>query len=107
MGSWILAAACTVTEPEMFFPLNSSGSTAASRVQIAAAKAVCHRCPVIESCRDWSLANPRMTEYGIWAGTTEEERRTERRRAWRATQRVTPRQRWQPTRNPGEDGIAS
>jgi WhiB family redox-sensing transcriptional regulator len=93
MGSWILAAACRVAEPELFFPLNSSGSTMLSRVQIAAAKAVCHRCPVIESCRKWSLANPRMAEYGVWAGNTEEERRSERQRTKRATERLSPQER--------------
>ena len=48
--------------------------------QLTEAKAVCRRCPVMESCRMWALAHPRMAHYGVWGAMPEEERRTARRR---------------------------
>lgn len=54
----------------MFFPVTESGSAAG---QIAAAKAVCGRCPVAAKCLDWALRAGEPA--GIWGGTTAEERR--------------------------------
>jgi WhiB family transcriptional regulator, redox-sensing transcriptional regulator len=84
---WLPSAACAKVDPELFFPVGEGGAPR-SRKQIAAAKAVCLRCPVIERCRDWALANPTLTEFGIWGGTTREERRALRRRGARMTQRA-------------------
>lgn len=39
-----------------------------------AAKAVCARCEVRAACLTWALAQPDRL-YGIWAGTSEKERR--------------------------------
>ncbi|KUN74223.1 hypothetical protein AQJ46_01220 [Streptomyces canus] len=74
---WHESATCQGTDPDLFFPVGyaSSGSTL---IQIAEAKAVCHRCPVIDQCLSWALDTDPVE--GIWGGTTEAERRAMRRR---------------------------
>jgi WhiB family redox-sensing transcriptional regulator len=69
-GDWRHEAACRGRDPELFFP--DSATTAAVRVQIAAAKQVCRRCPVSVTCLSWALASGQQA--GIWGGTTEQER---------------------------------
>ena len=74
--SWVDDAACREPgiDPELFFPVNESAPPAA---QLAAARAICARCPVTEQCLGWAL---RAGEpVGIWGGTTPEERRRTRR----------------------------
>jgi WhiB family redox-sensing transcriptional regulator len=75
-ASWAQHAACRQpgTDPELFFPVSESGPAAR---QIAAAKAVCARCPAAAECRDWALRAGEPA--GIWGGTTPEERRALRR----------------------------
>jgi WhiB family transcriptional regulator, redox-sensing transcriptional regulator len=65
---WRHRAICRDEDPELFFPISDDGP---SLPQIAEAKSVCLRCPVIRDCRDWARAAG-MT--GIWGGTTEDER---------------------------------
>ncbi|MBL1091557.1 WhiB family transcriptional regulator [Streptomyces sp. NPDC001739] len=72
---WRHRARCRDEDPELFFPV---GSTGPSLLQIQEAKAVCRQCPVIAECRDWALASGQ--DNGIWGGLDEEERRAERRR---------------------------
>ena len=72
---WLDHAACRHRDPELFFPPAELG--AAARAQIAAAKRVCRRCPVQATCLTWALDN--RQEAGIWGGTTEQERRQQRR----------------------------
>src|SRR5690349_20507897 len=67
---WRAHAACRGTEPELFFPATESGPARAA--QVAAAKAVCARCPVREQCLAEALAR---IPYGIAGGLTEYERR--------------------------------
>ena len=76
--AWNERAACREpgTDPELFFPIGEAGLEA--RQQVAAAKAVCARCPVTERCRDWAVRTGQS--HGIWGGTTPEERRRLRRR---------------------------
>lgn len=38
------------------------------------AQLICHDCPVKAECADWALTN--RTQYGIWGGLTERQRRT-------------------------------
>lgn len=83
--NWTPAAACQDTDPELFFPIGQSGR---SRQRTTSAKAVCQHCPVIESCRAWALTYPKLAEYGVWGGLTEDERGTLQRRRHRATGRV-------------------
>lgn len=74
---WRERAACLrVDDPDLFFPIGISGLTLA---QVDEAKAVCHRCPVMEQCLNWALYGGHVE--GIWGGTTESERRAMRRRA--------------------------
>jgi WhiB family redox-sensing transcriptional regulator len=66
---WRARAACRGTpEPDLFFPLLTTGPAAR---QVAAAKAICARCPVLPDCRTWALT---YEAYGIWGGLTEHER---------------------------------
>jgi WhiB family transcriptional regulator, redox-sensing transcriptional regulator len=78
---WRDRAACLEEDPELFFPIGTTGPAAA---QVEQAKAVCARCPVLAECRSWALDNPRMTEFGVFGGMSEDERRAVRRRRRRA-----------------------
>ena len=78
---WRDSAACRDTDPDLFFPV---GVTGPAVEQIAAAKAVCSTCAVQARCLEFAIATNQ--EYGVWGGTSEEERRV-LRRAWRARQR--------------------
>lgn len=80
---WRKDAACAHVDTDLFFPV---GVTGPAIPQIAAAKAVCEECPARATCLDFAITTNQ--EYGIWGGTSEEERRVLRRR-WRAEQRRT------------------
>ena len=69
--------ACGGVDPELFFPV--AGKSGPAVRQAEAAKAVCGRCAVRANCLSYALET--MPD-GIWGGTTEEERRAERR-SWR------------------------
>lgn len=63
-------AACTQTDPEVFFPINDTSQ---------AAKQVCARCPLVAThlggdgrCLDVALQN--RERFGIFGGLTETER---------------------------------
>jgi WhiB family redox-sensing transcriptional regulator len=66
---WLDAGACRNEDPELFFPITSSGPSAQ---QIEAAKAVCQRCGVQDQCLHYALESHQS--YGVWGGTSEEER---------------------------------
>jgi WhiB family transcriptional regulator, redox-sensing transcriptional regulator len=68
-GRWRSAAACRSADPEVFFPISSSGK---SLEQIAKAKAICAGCPVGRECLAFALRTHQV--HGIWGGATEEER---------------------------------
>ena len=70
---WRDYAACRDIDPELFFPLGTSG---ACLIQIEAAKQICRTCPVREPCLRWALDSG---DAGVWGGTTEDERRRRRR----------------------------
>jgi len=84
-GDWRRVAACRHTEPELFFPV---GTTGPAVDQIEAAKRVCRGCEALEPCLDFALATNQ--ESGVWGGTSEEERR-KLRKAWLAARRQAPR----------------
>jgi WhiB family transcriptional regulator, redox-sensing transcriptional regulator len=67
---WWKSAACQDADPELFFPVSSVGL---SRKDIERAKAVCASCIVRRPCLQFALATHQT--YGVWGGTTEEERR--------------------------------
>lgn len=73
-ASWEDRAACVGLNPRLFFP--ATGANA----DVAAAKAVCAGCPVRRQCLDAHLGE----REGIWAGTTEPERRKIRMQRQRA-----------------------
>jgi WhiB family redox-sensing transcriptional regulator len=70
-------AACVDEDPELFFPI---GDTGPALLQIEEAKAVCRRCPLMESCLQGALDR---NESGVWGGLSEKERRSLKRRAAR------------------------
>ncbi|MGW7821892.1 WhiB family transcriptional regulator [Streptomyces puniciscabiei] len=70
-------AACAGEDPELFFPI---GNTGPALLQIEEAKAVCRRCPLMESCLEGALER---NELGVWGGTDEDDRRRMKRRAAR------------------------
>jgi WhiB family redox-sensing transcriptional regulator len=72
--NWRNHALCRDTDPELFFPV---GTTGQALVQIASAKAVCSECPANNDCLEFALATNQ--DSGIWGGTSEEERRKLRR----------------------------
>lgn len=78
---WRDHAACRDTEPDLFFPV---GTTGPALEQIEAAKAVCRMCDSQVACLEFALATNQ--ESGVWGATSEEERR-KLRKAWLARQR--------------------
>jgi WhiB family redox-sensing transcriptional regulator len=72
--SWRSKALCRDTDPELFFPV---GTTGQALVQIDSAKAVCTQCEARVPCLEFALATNQ--DSGIWGGTSEEERRKIRR----------------------------
>jgi WhiB family redox-sensing transcriptional regulator len=78
---WRSEAACRDTDPDLFFPV---GTTGPALVQIDSARQVCTECEVREPCLEFALATNQ--DSGIWGGTSEEERR-KLRRQWVAARR--------------------
>jgi WhiB family redox-sensing transcriptional regulator len=78
---WRDVAACRDTNPDLFFPV---GTTGPAIEQIEQAKAVCRECPAQSACLEFALVTNQ--DSGVWGGTSEEERR-KLRRAWVARQR--------------------
>jgi WhiB family transcriptional regulator, redox-sensing transcriptional regulator len=76
---WRHRALCRHVDPELFFPIGTTGPAA---VQVEEAKAVCRRCPVVNDCLQWALASGQ--DAGVWGGLDEDERRALRRRGVRA-----------------------
>jgi WhiB family transcriptional regulator, redox-sensing transcriptional regulator len=71
---WVHRAKCKDEDPELFFPIGTTGPAAA---QIEAAKAICMKCEVRVHCLEWALATGQ--DAGVWGGMSEEERRALRR----------------------------
>ncbi len=71
---WRNDAACRDKDPDLFFPI---GSTGPAVEQADEAKKVCMTCDVREQCLEFALASNQ--DAGIWGGLTEDERRTLKR----------------------------
>lgn len=71
---WVHRARCKDEDPELFFPIGTTGPAAA---QIERAKAICMQCEVRVHCLEWALATGQ--DAGVWGGMSEEERRALRR----------------------------
>ena len=82
-AEWRDTAACRDTDPDLFFPI---GTTGPALDQIAAAKSVCIICDASDLCLEFALTTNQ--DSGVWGGTSEEERR-QIRRARRAADRTT------------------
>jgi len=78
---WRDHAACRDTNPDLFFPV---GTTGPAIEQIEQAKAVCRQCESQTACLEFALVSNQ--DSGVWGGTSEEERR-KLRKAWLARQR--------------------
>ena len=78
---WREFSACRDTDPDLFFPV---GTTGPAIEQIENAKAVCRTCDVQTNCLEYALTSNQ--DSGIWGGTSEEERRVLRRQ-WVARNR--------------------
>ena len=78
---WRRTAACRDTDPDLFFPV---GTTGPAIEQIDNAKAVCATCEVKQPCLEFALTTNQ--DSGVWGGTSEEERRKIRRQ-WMAAKR--------------------
>jgi WhiB family transcriptional regulator, redox-sensing transcriptional regulator len=76
---WRHEAACRDEDPELFFPI---GTTGPALHQIEEAKSVCRRCDVVADCLDWALSSGQ--DAGVWGGLSEDERRALKRRSVRA-----------------------
>jgi WhiB family redox-sensing transcriptional regulator len=71
---WRHRAACLDEDPELFFPI---GTTGPALEQVERAKQVCRGCEVTDQCLEWALETNQ--DAGVWGGFSEEERRTLRR----------------------------
>jgi len=67
---WRDVASCRDTDPDLFFPV---GTTGPAIEQIESAKAVCRECDAQASCLEYALSTNQ--DSGVWGGTSEEERR--------------------------------
>ncbi len=73
--SWHHDAACRREDPELFFPI---GSTGPALLQVREAKRVCAGCPVRSACLEWAVMSG--IDHGVWGGLSEDERRALTRR---------------------------
>ena len=80
---WASRGACRHSDPDLFFPIASTGP---ALVQIAKAKEVCARCEVRADCLAYALETGQ--DCGIWGGMTEDERRARRLRDRRARRAI-------------------
>jgi WhiB family redox-sensing transcriptional regulator len=68
---WQQSGACAQADPGLFFhPEGERGSV--RRLRDSQAVAVCLACPVLLACRRHALSA--REPYGVWGGTTEDER---------------------------------
>ena len=75
---WRHLAACREEDPELFFPI---GTTGPAVLQVEQAKAVCRGCAVVDDCLSWALESGQ--DAGVWGGLAEEERLALKRRSAR------------------------
>jgi len=80
---WQNDAACLSEDPDLFFPIGTTGDAVP---QIVAAKSICATCPVLSTCLEFALES--RQDYGVWGGLTEDERRSLRRSRQRRARRL-------------------
>ncbi|WP_331722604.1 WhiB family transcriptional regulator [Streptomyces sp. NBC_00122] len=59
---------------------NTDEAPRAREKALAKAKHACSGCPIVKDCLKWALANPGLTETGVWAATTKRDRTQLRKR---------------------------
>ncbi|MBW3579587.1 MAG: WhiB family transcriptional regulator [Actinobacteria bacterium] len=74
LDGWRGQASCRSADPELFFPVGSTGPAVS---QIEAAKEVCRSCPVQTPCLEFALVTNQ--DSGVWGAASEEERRALRK----------------------------
>lgn len=84
-ADWRSRGACLTADPDLFFPISSSGS---SDRQELLAKKVCVRCPVQEPCLQFALQTNQA--HGVWGGMGENERLRLRRHLRAANDGLIP-----------------
>ena len=68
IDEWKNHGVCTNSpEPDLFFPVRGTSSRAA--------KALCASCPVRQECLEAALRLHPQEDWGIWGGTSRDERR--------------------------------
>ena len=85
--SWRDYARCRDTDPELFFPVGTTGN---ALLAIDYARRVFAQCAVTQECLEFALETNQ--DSGIWGGHSEEERRAIRRQraaAERAARQLT------------------
>jgi WhiB family redox-sensing transcriptional regulator len=65
---------CATADPAIYFPERTNGFSSTPEFRMA--KKICSTCPYRKPCLEWAVEN---NELGLWAGTTERERRAIRR----------------------------
>jgi WhiB family redox-sensing transcriptional regulator len=81
-ADWRASGACLSADPDLFFPIATAGL--AGR-QITEARRICDGCQVRQQCLDFAMQTGET--YGIWGGTTPEERTARRHRLRRRAAR--------------------
>ena len=76
---WRTRAACRDVDPEVFFPV---GTTGPALRQIEFAKNICRACSVVDDCLMWAIDSGQ--DAGVWGGLSEDERRAVKRRNLRS-----------------------
>ena len=76
VANWRDAAACRHADPDLFFPVGTTGDAVEDTT---AAIALCRRCPVREECLEFAMVTNQRD--GVWGATSEEDRRR-MRSAW-------------------------
>lgn len=66
---WRSVAACRTGDPDLFFPVSSSGL---SLEQMTQAKKICAHCLARPQCLAFALRTRQV--HGVWGGTSEQER---------------------------------
>jgi WhiB family redox-sensing transcriptional regulator len=75
---WADQALCAETDPELWFPDKGAvGYVTLDGTREHRAKSICRRCPALEPCREYAMADPSLD--GIWGALSADERRALRR----------------------------
>ncbi|WP_331747519.1 WhiB family transcriptional regulator (plasmid) [Streptomyces sp. NBC_00853] len=64
------------TRPDLFSieDISTDEDPRAREKALVKVKHACSGCPIVKGCLKWALANPGLTETGVWAATTKRDR---------------------------------